>query len=308
MVLIIKYKLVISSLIIAISLLLNGCGDSNTTSSYPRSRSDLTLELLKSLAEKNHALTLKKLIRLRELDPTNVFLANLEILERNNAIIVKSQRYIDKEELPKALASLNDGIKKNGRHKDLMKARDNLEVATQVSQILGVFKNPQQASNLKRASLQLKELAKKHLPVQIFIPLAGRKLVESKAMDKREYKRGMEAFCSYIDTMIDINDDDLALLFAILEVEDPAHPTLLKYVDHLKVDSDLSIKTYEYDDVSVSEYDDDEYEEEEEEDGDMSGNSDSVEVNSSTENSSEGNNAIDKNSKKKKGWWNKFEF
>ena len=305
MVLIKKYKIVISSLIIAIALLLNGCGDSNSTSSYPRSRSDLTLELLKSLAEKNHELTLKKLIRLRELDPTNVFLANLEILERNNAIIVKSQKYIDEEDLPKALASLNEGIKKNGRHKDLMKARANLEVATQVSQILGVFKNPQQASNLKRASVQLKALAKNHIPVQIFIPLAERKLVEARVMDKREYQRGIETLCSYIDTMIDKNDDDINLLFAILEVEDAEHPTLLKFVDHLKVDSDLSIKTYEYDDLFVSDNEDD-YDDSD--DDGMSEKSDSVEVDDTSTDNSGKNKEGEGNSEKKKGWWNKFEF
>jgi hypothetical protein len=302
MVLIIKNKIIISTLIIAIALLLNGCGDSNETSSYPRSRSDLTLELLKSLAEKDHELTLKKLIRLRELDPTNVFLANLEILERNNAIIVKSQKYIDEEDLPKALASLNEGIKKNGRHKDLMKARQNLEVATQVSQILGVFKNPQQSSNLKRASIQLKELAKNHVPVQIFIPLADKKLVEAKAMDKKEAQRGMEALCSYIDTMIEANDDDLNLLFAILEVEDAEHSTVLKFVDSLKVDSDLSIKSYEYDDLFVSDYEDDE--------DDMSdkNNSVSVEVDDTSKDNSVKNEEGEENTKKKKGWWNKFEF
>lgn len=300
-------KIVISSLIITVALLLNGCGDSNSTSSYPRSRSDLTLELLKSLAEKNHELTLKKLIRLRELDPTNVFLSNLEILERNNAIIVKSQKYIDIEDLPKALASLNEGIKKNGRHKDLMRARQNLEVATQVSQILGVFKNPQQASKLKRASIQLKELAKNHIPVQIFIPLADRKLVEAIAMDKREYKRGVETLCSYIDTMIDKNDDDLNLLFAILEVEDAEHPTLLKFIDYLKVESDLSIKTYEYDDLFVSDYDDEDEEDDGEDDG-MSENSDSVEVDNTSSGNSGKNEEGKENSEKKKGWWNKFEF
>lgn len=279
-------------------LILNGCGKA-APPAPPKSRTDLVLDILETLDHRNHAVALKKVERLRELDPTNVFLANLEILERNNVIITEAQEEINRGDLPGALEKVNEGIKKYGRHKDLMTASKKLAVATRINEILEVFKDPKEAANLRTAAMQLKEIASKYRPAKPFLPLAEEKILEAKRMDIWETKRGIETFCSYIDEMIDKDDPDIELLFAVLEVADPYNPTLLKYLDYLKGNDTLTLKTYDEDEIFSTGFVED----------NNSGDTKKVETDQVQPDAK--NEKIEPKKteeKEKKGWWNKFTF
>lgn len=279
------------------ALLINGCGK-KTPPPPPRSQPELVLGILDALKQKKHDIALKKLERLRELEPTNVFLANLEILERNNAIIVQAQDEINDGNLSGALEKVNEGIRKHGRHKDLVTASKKLAIATRISEILDVFKHPRDSAGLRKAALQLKEIGTKYSPAKPFVPLAEQKLVLAKKMDVWETRRAIESFCSFLDEMLDQEDQDVPVLFAVLEVTDPYNPTLLNYLDYLKGHDELSLKTYNDEDVFSTDFSEDETT------GEIK-NSDVKEKIKTEEKTIENK---DKKPEKKKGWWNNFTF
>lgn len=287
-------------LLSATLVFLAGCGRKKP-SDPPKSRSELVLEILELLKNKEHELAMKKVGRLREIDPTNVFLANLEIAERNNMIIVQAQEEVNKGDLVRALEKINEGIKKFGRHNDLLVAQQKLAVTARIDEILAVFKQPENSTQLKEAAIQLKEIGSKYQPVAPFVPIADAKIKQAEEMDKWETRRAIESLCSYIDMMIDANDPDTKLLFAVLEVADPYNTTLLNYLDYLKGNDNLSLKTYEDTGDLFS--------------SDLNRNTgadikatpeDKKENTPGTEIKTEDNKSEDKDNKK--GWWNKFTF
>lgn len=285
-------------------LLLAGCGQ-GPPPDPPKSRTDLVLDILEALERRDHKVALKKVERLRELDPTNVFLANLEILERNNSIIIEAQEEINKGDLSGALKKVNDGMKKHGRHKDLVTASKKLAVAARINEILEIFKDPKHSARLRTAALQLKEISTKYRPARPFLPLSEEMVLEAKRMDIWETKRGIETFCSYIDERIDQEDPDLKLLFAVLEVADPYNPTLLNYLDHLKGHEGLTLKTFDEENVFSSGFS---------EDDDMQ---DTIKVEVDPVVPGKATDDVEKvdtkkpeekKKEEKKSWWNKFTF
>lgn len=262
------------------------------------------LEILELLKKKDHEVAMTKISRLREIDPTNVFLANLEIAERNNMIICLAQEEINKGNLPKALEKVSDGIKKFGRHNDLLVAQQKLAVAARIQEILEIFKAPRDSKQLKESALQLKEIGMKYKPAAPFVSIAVNKIKHAEEMDKWETKRAVESFCSYIDMMIDENDPDTRLLFAILEIVDPYNTTLLNYLDYLKGNDNLSLKTYESDDNLFSSDFDDNKDETKDDKNQVIENKNEDGGDTEPENKPQEN----KGEEKKKGWWNKFTF
>jgi hypothetical protein len=286
--------------LLAVLCFFSACGK-KTPPPPPKSRSELVLEIFELLKNKDHEVVMKKISRLRELDPTNVFLANLEIVERNNMIICQAQKEINKGDLANALEKINEGIKKYGRHKDLMVAQQKLTVAARIEEILEIFKAPNNSSQLKDAAIQLKEIGNKYKPAVPFVPIAIKNIKLAEEKSKWETKRGIESFCSYIDTMIDQEDPDTKLLFAILEVVDPYNTTLLNYLDYLKGNENLSLKTYvDEEDLFSSDY-------AEEGTGEEGTGNDLI---MKEEDTSQPKTKIEENKTgdKEKGWWNKFTF
>jgi hypothetical protein len=220
-----------------------GCGRQQAPSP-PKTRPELINDTLNVLKHKEHDIALKKIERLRELEPTNVFLANLEILEKNNAIISHAQEEVNKFNLQKALDTINEGIKKYGRHKDLLKAQKKLAVAAKIESILNKFKQPKDSNHLRKAATVLKEISLKYPPAKPFTAVAEQQLKKSKRMKKWEEQEAVVYFYSYLDQCIDKKDTDLSILYAILEIIDPASRTLLIYKDHLNGNNELPLKTF----------------------------------------------------------------
>lgn len=274
--------------------LLNGCGK-KPPPDPPKSQPELILGILDALKNKQHQVALKKIERLRELEPTNVFVANLEILEKNNAIIALAQDEINDADLPGALEKVNEGIKKFGPHKNLVTASKKLAIATRISEILDVFKNPRDSAQLKRAALQLKDISTKYTPARPFLNLSEQKLKLAQKMDVWENRRALESYCSYIDEMLDKEDQDIPVLFAILEVADPYNPALLNYLDYLKGHDELSLKTYDTGDIFISDSSDGE-------DTGQDVEKEKIKIEDKT------NKENNKKTEEKKGWWNKFTF
>ena len=283
-------------------LLVNvGCGRQDAPSP-PKTRPELINDTLNVLKNKEHDVALKKIQRLRELEPTNVFLANLEILEKNNSIISHAQDEVNKFNLQKALDIINEGIKKYGRHKDLLKAQKKLSVAAKIESLLEKFKNPRDSVHLKKSAQVLKEISLKYPPAKPFLALAEEQEKKAQLMEKWENQEAITYFYSYLDECIDKKDPDLGVLYAILEIVDPASKSLLIYKDHLNGNNELPLKTFiehseEYNNKKFNPY---EFHLKK-----IKEIKKTQEVNDDDNNKNDKNNSQN-NSTKKKGWWDKF--
>ena len=217
---------------LSLALFIVGCGEDKIPDP-PLIRSQTVIDTYNVLEKNEHSVALKKIVRLRKIDPSNVFLANLEVLERNNSVIDEAQLKIDDGDLVSALAIVSAGIRKHGKHKDLIRAQKKLKVVTKIHEILDVFKEPRDSEQLSAAATQLKKIGETYKPASIFISLCDRKLVEAKLMDKWEMNRAVSSLCSHINDLHVGNDSDVELLYAVLEIEDPTNPMLINYLEYL---------------------------------------------------------------------------
>jgi len=270
---------------------ISGCGKKQAPTP-PKNRPELINDTLNVLKERQHEVALKKIERLRELEPTNVFLANLEILERNNAIIAEAQQEIDKYNLKKALSIINDGIKKFGRHKDLMNASKKLSLASKIEDLLEKFKDPQDALALRQTAIHLKKISEKYNSAKPFTPIAERYLKLADKMEKWEKQEAISYFHSYVDECIDKKDSNINVLFAILEIEDPNSKSLLVYIDHLQGNTELPLKTFITEDEVLRKQ--------------IALELKKTEEKKKTPVTEKENSSLNNNNKKKKGWWDKF--
>jgi len=280
-------------MILLVAVFSSSCGKTQAPPP-PKSRPELINDTLNVLKDHEHKIALKKIERLRELEPTNVFLANLEILERNNTIVTEAQAQIDKCDLKKALAIINDGIKKYGRHKDLMNASRKLSIATKLEELLTRIKKPRDSDQLRKSALQLKKVSEKYKPAKGFKDIAEKQLVKAEKMEKWENQEAIVCFLTYLDGCIDRKDLDVDVLFAILEIEAPNSKSLLVYQDHLQGNSELPLKTFISNDEILRKQI-------------------ALELQKDKKEKIDEKEKIDKESllkkdtnKKKKGWWDKF--
>jgi hypothetical protein len=286
-------------------VILAGCSG-ETVPDPPLIKSKTVLDTFKALEERKHEIAIKKISRLRELDPSNVFLANLEVLERNNSVIKAAQAKIDENDLKGALATVSDGIMKYGRHDNLMNVQKKLKVITKIEDLLEIFKAPRDADQLSGAANQLKKIGEVYKPSAIFLPLANEKIAEARIMSKWEKKRAIIDLVSQINDMQKENDSDVPLLYAILENEDPVNPALINYLAYLNGDEDIDLTIYPEENIFDTS-DEDEADSMNDSSLDNDQNADGKVVNKPTPGSQKKEEEV-KKEEKKGGWWNKFSF
>lgn len=273
------------------ALLFAGCGG-ETAPAPPTIKQQLVLDTFTALERRDHIMAIKKIARLRELDPTNVFLANLEVLERNNSIIKKAQSKIDENDLKGALEVVSVGIRKYGHHDDLINVQKKLKIITRIEDLLNIFANPRDATQLNGAATQLKKIAEVYKPASIFIPLADKKLAEAAVMNEWENRRAVIDLISEIDDLQKAGDSDASLLYAILENVDPTNPVLLNYLEYLNDNDSVDLTIYPEENIFATSDDSD----------------DSVDTKESSEKTEKSKEIQEPQEEKKSGWWNKFSF
>ena len=294
----------VSALLSLHVLLLVGCGGESAPPP-PSIKQQIVLDTFTALEQRDHLMAIKKIARLRELDPTNVFLANLEVLERNNSIIKKAQAKIDENNLKDALEIVSVGIRKYGRHDDLMNVQKKLKIITRIEDLLKVFADPRDSMQLTGAATQLTKIAEVYKPASIFLPLAKQKLAEAAVMNEWENRRAIIDLVSEIDDLQKAGDSDAPLLYAILENVDPTNPALLNYLEYLNGDESVNLTIYPEENIFETSYDESETQEAppapletKTENNESQEKQDKQEVQEGTQ----------QKEQKESGWWNKFSF
>ena len=288
-------------------VLIAGCGRKKTPPP-PLTQSEIVLDTLTALENREHGVALKKISRLRTFDPGNIFLANLEVLERNNSVIYDAQKKMDDNNVKGALEVVNDGIMRYGRHNDLVETRKKLRVVTKIRELIEVFQHPGDSTRLFAAAEQMKKLGEVYSPAAFFIPLAEKQLARAKQMAQHEHKRAIDDLISNINDMQVNKDSDVNVLYAVLDVEDSDNPVLKRYLDYLKGGDSSELIIFQEENIF------EEKKEEKTPDTENSGSMFDSSTDADTDNggdeekSAEPGTGEQKKEKEKSGWWDKFSF
>ena len=287
------------------TLLISGCGKKSAPPP-PKVRSDLVLGLYDAMDARRHEDGIRKIARLREIAPSDVFLANLEKCERNNSILMVAQKLIDIGDIKGACEAVEDGIIKYGRHPELMNAKKKLNVTNKIQTILEMFKNPYDSDSLESNAVMLKEIASSYKPAKMFLPIAAKEMKKAAKLRAWEKKLAIDGLCSQIATLLskDENGDsnNVGILYAVLEIADKNNDVLLKYRDYIAGKGNSSLKVYKEEDIFDSLTTTSEEPKTEEK----------VEVESMPQEDENKQETTTKELKEKKketgGWWKKFSF
>lgn len=196
-----------------------------------RSENKLVFELFNTLENKDHKATLKKVERLRVLNPDNIFLANLENTERVNLVITEVNKKLKNDNLTGAVKY----VKKTESHypnlTKLKPIKDELEKLYKIKLLVDKTEKAKKAAQL-RASIARLEYITMYKSKNSFLKaylkskreLAARMtIVESKRLN-------------LLDLLLDIDyqynekDDNYWNDLAELAIEDPKSPALRHYM------------------------------------------------------------------------------
>ena len=210
-----------------------GCSKKIEAPEPPTARSELVLNLFSALNKKDHDLAISKIERLRKLDSGNLFLAGLEIREKNNAAISEIQRLLDDGKIEEAINLTNDYMLKHGRNEEFISIQDELEVIKQLKGTIDTLNDPSSSTRLARNAAKLKTIASKYKPAEAFIPYANGKLALAKKLFSTEKKMAVEDLSLEIAGLMSKKDPKAANVIAILAIENPEHPVIMAYLDYI---------------------------------------------------------------------------
>ena len=234
-----------SAVLIISSAISAGCSKKMEAPEPPTARSRLVLELFSALDRKDHDSALGKIERLRKLDSGNLFLASLEMKEKNNAMIAGIQALLDDGKTEDAINMTNDYMLKHGRNEDFVSIQSELQVLKQLKETIDALNDPSSTARLARNAAKLKAIASRYKPAEVFIPYANEKLALAKNLYSTEKKKAIEDLALEITGLMSRKDANAANAIAILAMENPEHPVILNYLDYIKNQSDKTSSSIE---------------------------------------------------------------
>ena len=126
----------------------------------PKTQPDLLLEIFDSARKNQHNATLLKLQKMRALDPTSVFLADLENTVRFNRLTGVVNTYLQMGHFEAALNALQDYEKRYGYSEYTSNAKEKLSLIVQLDRQIRQIKQANRSAQLEQEIKGMRNLAK----------------------------------------------------------------------------------------------------------------------------------------------------
>ena len=144
---------ILSAVLILLSAALF-CGCGKRAPEPPRVRMTLVLDILDDIAAGKHREALAQIRRYKELDQTNVFIAELESIERANIHIGEAENALQQQDQAGAERAIREAIRVVGPVPELTKAANDLRLLAELEMLAYRIEQPENSAELA-ANLEL---------------------------------------------------------------------------------------------------------------------------------------------------------
>ena len=144
---------ILSAVLILLSTALF-CGCGKRAPEPPRVRMTLVLDLLDDIAAGKHREALAQIRRYKDLDQTNVFIAELENIERANIHIDEAENALQQQNQAGAERAIREAIRVVGPVPELTKAANDLRLLAELEMLAYRIEQPENSAELA-ANLEL---------------------------------------------------------------------------------------------------------------------------------------------------------
>ncbi len=144
---------ILSSILILLSAALF-CGCGKRAPEPPRVRMTLVLDILDDIAAGKHREALAQIRRYKDLDQTNVFIAELENIERANIHIDEAENALQQQNQAGAERAIREAIRVVGPVPELTKAANDLRLLAELEMLAYRIEQPENSAELA-ANLEL---------------------------------------------------------------------------------------------------------------------------------------------------------
>lgn len=225
-------------------LLQHGCSK-QIAPDPPRSRSRLTLELFEALKNKDHKTALAKIERLRSIDKTSLFLAQLQNIESENIAITEAEKALENYETRKAIEILDKAIKLYGQRDALLNAKAQIQSLVELSSCVRELKKPSSSLAMAKAAVTLKKMGEADKSLKIFNGFIKERIEEAFRLEKNENERAFASLAFDIKINARSGNRVTSYMLCELALESPHDPLVVEYMDFLrnKGKSELFTKT-----------------------------------------------------------------
>lgn len=214
-------------------MLQQGCSR-QTAPDPPRSRSRLTLELFEALQSRDHGTALAKLERLRSIDDTNLYLANLHNMEIENIAILEAEKELENYEPQKAVEILEKAMKSYKQSEALLNAKAQVFSMMELSSCIRELKRPSSSIAMKKAALSLNKMSESDKSLKIFNSFIRECVDNAFNLEKSEREKALSSLACDIRANAAEGGRITPYMLAELAVESPKDSLLIEYTDFLK--------------------------------------------------------------------------
>ena len=156
-----KKRFVLSAVGVCLAVLLSSGCSKQKVPPPPKTQPELLLEIYDAARKQQFNAALLKIQKMRALDPTSVFLAELENTIRFNRMTAVVNTYINTGKFEAALHSIQEYEKKYGSTEDSARTREQLQLIVQLDKQIQAAKAARYSDQLKQELAELKKIAKK---------------------------------------------------------------------------------------------------------------------------------------------------
>lgn len=225
-------------------LALSGCSEKKEAPDPPLTQSKTLLEMFDALEKGDHETALNKIVKLRELDKTNMLLAKMENQEKNNVCISRAQEALEKNDPDSALLIIEDGLAILGRSDTLIKAKEDILKIKAIPALLESLNNPVTHIKTAKDAVKLKEIIHPYPKIsRLYADYIKERIEIAYQLERNEKWLYLADFAADINSLLEKASPDVHLAMARLAVEAPKHPLVIEYTNWLE----SSIKNSKFD-------------------------------------------------------------
>ncbi len=162
-----------------------GCGK-KTVPDPPLSRNRLTLEMFKNLEDNRHEQAIEKIIKLKALDPENIFLAELEESEVSNIYMSTVQQQLNSGDIDAAIQTVDAARKRHGLYRSLIQADTELKKLKSLKESINNMLRAESSEQVFTEIELSRKIISEYPPAKALEPMLDQKSSEAAGMAKHE--------------------------------------------------------------------------------------------------------------------------